>query len=59
MDAYVFLFFFLEDTGILDTENEEDLYTLHCVFLPKVQKQLDIFREAWAHHPLRTERGTR
>ena len=27
------------------------------MFLPIIQKQLDLFREAWATHPLRTERN--
>ena len=51
------LFYFLEDSGIMDPNNELDLYSLHYVFLPLIQKQLDCFRHAWAHHPLRTERN--
>ncbi len=54
---FYYFFYFLEDTDILNVNNEEDMYTLHCVFLPLIQKQLDIFRKAWARHSLSTERG--
>ena len=52
------LFYFLEDAGILNVDNELDLYSLQYVFLPIIQKQLDSFRHAWAHHHLRTERNS-
>ena len=32
-----------------------DLYALHMAFLPLIQHQLDVFREGWANHSLRTE----
>lgn len=54
---FYYFFYFLEDSDILNVTDEEDIYTLHCVFLPLIQKQLDIFRHAWALHGLRTERG--
>ena len=50
-------FYFLEDVDLLDPDNILDLYVLHYVFLPVIQKQLDIFRETWARHSLRTERN--
>ena len=40
---------------MLDINNEVDQYALHFVFLPIIQIQLDIFKEGWANHPLRTE----
>ena len=49
------LFYFFEDTGLLDKENIVDLYALHMAFLPLIQQQLDSFRYGWANHPLRTE----
>jgi hypothetical protein len=45
----------MEDTGILDPNNLMDLYSLHFVFLPIIQIQLDCFQQGWAHHALRTE----
>ncbi len=47
-------FFYIEDIGILNREDERDKYALHFVFLPVIQQQLDTFREGWAHHTLRT-----
>ena len=54
---FYFFFYFLEDAGILDVDNEFDIYALHYIFLPIIQMQLDSFRQAWACHPLRTERN--
>ena len=52
---FYYFFYFLEDIGILNIEDEIDLLALHFLFLPIIQKQLDIFKQAWAHHSLRTE----
>jgi hypothetical protein len=49
-------FYFLEDTGLLDPNNALDIYALHQCFLPVIQSQLNIFKDGWAHHSLRTER---
>ena len=40
---------------MLDNGDVFDLYALHIVFLPVIQTQLDIFKEGWANHSLRTE----
>ena len=48
-------FYFLEDIGLLDCNDPTDLYALHFVFLPVIQRQLDFFREGWDNHRLRTE----
>ena len=54
---FYYFFYFLEDVDLLDPDNTIDLYVLHYVFLPVIQKQVDTFREAWACHSLRTERN--
>ncbi len=48
------LFYYLEDTSILNREDPLDIYALHYLFLPIIQEQLDNFREGWAHHSMRT-----
>ena len=54
--SFFYCFFhFLKDIGLLDNENDVDLYTLHFVFIPVIQSQLEIFQQGWANHPLRTE----
>ena len=52
---FYYFFYFLEDLGILNPDDDIDLYVLHAVFVPIIQKQLDVFRSAWACHHLRTE----
>ena len=51
---FYFLFYSLEEVGLLDPDNVIDLIALHSVFLPRIQSQLDIFRDAWCSHPIRT-----
>ena len=55
--VYYALFYGMEDDGVLNPDNEEDLFTLHYVFLPRINSQLEQFVNAWNRHPLRTENG--
>ena len=32
------------------------MFVLHCVFLRRITHALECFRQAWNHHPLRTEK---
>ena len=52
---YYRLFYFLESQQLLDPLNEIHLYALHYVYLPRIGHALDIFREGWNHHSIRTE----
>jgi hypothetical protein len=45
---------FMESQGILDSDNEVDLYCLHLVFVPYIQTFMDEFRDSWNRHPVRT-----
>ena len=49
------LFYSFEDIGLLDIESALDLYALHFVFTPLIQQHLDLFRQGWAHHHMRSE----
>eukprot|EP00063_Salmo_salar_P084299 XP_014059134.1 PREDICTED: uncharacterized protein LOC106607074 isoform X2 [Salmo salar] len=40
---------------IIDINNEVHLWTLHFVFLPRVNRDLAVFASQWNHHGLRTE----
>ena len=42
---------------VLDPDNEDDLFVLQCMFLPRINKRLAAFAQAWNFHPLRTERN--
>ena len=52
---YYNLFYTMEEEGLLDCENEVHLYCLHYVFLSRINKSLEVFKEAWNQHPLSTE----
>ena len=51
------LFYTLEDTGVLCPSNNADLFALHYVFIPRINFQLDVFRQSYSHHRLRTARN--
>ena len=48
------LFTFMEEEGILDPLNDNNIAALHYVFLPKINEKLQIWSEAWANHRVRT-----
>ena len=54
---YVFycVFTFLELEGILDTDNDIHMFCLHYVFLPRINKSLQMFVDGWDNHPMGTE----
>ena len=48
-------FCFLESEGILDPLNEVDLFSLHFIFLPRLNHRLLEFQASWNLHSLSTE----
>ena len=54
---YYSVFFYLEESGHLDLENETHMFCLHYVFIPTINQQLENFASAWADHPIRTARN--
>lgn len=47
----------LEDEGVLDPSDSIHLFCAQHMFLPRLQKDLDVFRVGWDNHPLRTEQN--
>ena len=45
----------LESEGLLDRLNEIDMFCLHYCFLPRINKCLNCFKEAWNNHVISTE----
>lgn len=45
-------FYSLEDEGILNPLNEVDIFCLHFVFVPRINKCLNEFTESWNHHKM-------
>lgn len=47
----------MELSGILNTDDPVHLFTLHLVFLPRINQALSQFTEAFNNHNVRTERN--
>ncbi|XP_019861672.1 PREDICTED: uncharacterized protein LOC109590193 [Amphimedon queenslandica] len=48
------LFYFMEEQLLLDPNNEQHLYALHYIYVPRINRALDEFKESWNHHQIRT-----
>lgn len=51
------LFYFLEGNDLLDPLDEEHLFALHYIYLPRVNQSIKQFSNQWNFHPIRTERN--
>ncbi|XP_044166121.1 uncharacterized protein LOC122950080 [Acropora millepora] len=51
---YYHLFYHLEECGVLDAANPSDLYILHYVFVPRINRHLSIWKGGYIHHRIRT-----
>lgn len=51
------LFYHLEQHDLLDPLNERQLYAIHYIFVPRINKALHEFRNSWNHHRIRTARN--
>ena len=49
------LFYYLEHSNYLDSDNEQHMWALHYVFLPRINAALCKFMQQWNNHGLRTE----
>ena len=52
---YYSLFRYLEDMGLLDVDDSNDMFALHYVYIPLINQSLHCFVECWCHHKVRTE----
>ena len=48
------LFYFMEHKDLLDPLNETHLYSLHYIFIPRINRSLSEFVNGWNNHPIRT-----
>jgi hypothetical protein len=53
--TYHELFHRMEEAGVFDPD--DDLFVLHCLYLPRINNSLEEFMKAWNRHPLRTEKN--
>ena len=47
LSLYHSLFHHLEDCGVLDPLKSVDLFALHFVFIPRINRHIDIWTEGW------------
>ena len=55
LQLYYRLFYHFEQIDVLDPLSETDLYALHYVYLPRINRALYIFLEGWNSHGLSSE----
>ena len=55
ISVFYYLFYSLEDNGLLCPDDELDLFALHYVYMPRINTHLDTFSQAYSRHRLRTE----
>lgn len=46
------LFYQMEDMMLLNVENEVHIFCLHYVYIPRINRALGQFLDAWNYHPL-------
>ena len=55
IESYKQIFYQMEARGILDPDNSMDIFCLHYVFLPRINRSLKEFIAAHNNHPVSTE----
>lgn len=55
MQKYYYLFYRMEDRGLLDVDNKIHILVLHTVYVPVSNEVLEVFRKGWNSNKLSTE----
>lgn len=55
--VYYRLFYYLEHNDLLNPVDSVHIFALHYVYLPRINRALQQFLDAWNNHGVRTERG--
>lgn len=54
---FISLFSYMESVGILDSLSELNLFCLHYIFMPRIQRATIEFTNQWNYHGLSTQGG--
>ena len=57
ISLYYRLFYYMEQHDLLSPISSTDLFALHYIFLPRINRSLEEFVGAWNNHAIRTEHG--
>lgn len=52
---YADLFRPVEDLDLLDPVNDQHLFCLHYIFIPRIKRHLEEWKQAWLMHPMSSE----
>ncbi len=55
--SFYHMFYEMEDTSVLNPDDDISLFCLHYVFIPRINAALRCFSEGWNDHPLSSERN--
>ena len=55
LSLYYNLFYHLESVRVLDPNNDLHLFCLHTVYIPRINRHLQAWKNAWVKHPIRSE----
>lgn len=55
INVFYNLFMSLEEDNLLNPNSDEQIYALHFVYIPRIQKALIDYIDQWNHHKMRTE----
>ena len=55
IELYYDIFYQLENLELLDPSSELNLLSFHYVFVPKINKYLNIWKDGWVNHKLSSE----
>ena len=55
---YYQLFYHMEECGLLDPMNDLHIFSLHYVYRPRINRALEIFKQSWNNHGIRTEHNS-
>ena len=55
LSPFYYTFYNLEENHLLCPSDDIDLFLLHYIFLPRINDHLELFRQAYSRHRLRTE----
>ena len=58
ISTFYFLFYFMEELGVLDETDELHLFALHFVFIPRINNLLSRWTESHNRHPLGNEHNS-
>ena len=57
LSHFIDIFLYMEEHELLDRANKVDIYALQFMFVPRIQKSLNEFKERWNHHQLLAEQN--